>query len=438
MRINGRFMNFRYLFQLRKRFESKSELSLPNFRFRLYSSEVEPEISPDLLKIMEQRFSAIKHRATCLDNLINQPETSQSEYARANKELRKLSGSVQLINQLKAKQKEIDGLKSLMNESSEDKDMLNMATEEMGQAIEEERKLQNLLLKSLLPKDDADERDCILEVRAGTGGEEASLFAMNIFKMYEKYAHNKGWKFDVVDIAQSDMKGFKEATAAILGVGVFGKLKFESGIHRVQRVPVTEKLGRVHTSAVSVAILPQADEVDVQLKKEDLKIDFYRSGGSGGQHANKTSSAVRMTHIPTGIVIAIQDERSQHMNKAKALKVLCAKLYEIERTRLHSSRSKLRSDQIGSGDRSERIRTYNFPQGRVTDHRVGITYHNIDDVMQGESLDAFIDALLLKEEMDAIATFRSSTSHNKKKFVNSVRDAGQRKSIAHNDLCMTT
>lgn len=341
--------------------------------------------------------------------LIRQPETSQSEYARANKELRKLSGSVQLINQLKAKQKEIDGLKSLMNESSEDKDMLNMATEEMGQAIEEERKLQNLLLKSLLPKDDADERDCILEVRAGTGGEEASLFAMNIFKMYEKYAHNKGWKFDVVDIAQSDMKGFKEATAAILGVGVFGKLKFESGIHRVQRVPVTEKLGRVHTSAVSVAILPQADEVDVQLKKEDLKIDFYRSGGSGGQHANKTSSAVRMTHIPTGIVIAIQDERSQHMNKAKALKVLCAKLYEIERTRLHSSRSKLRSDQIGSGDRSERIRTYNFPQGRVTDHRVGITYHNIDDVMQGESLDAFIDALLLKEEMDAIATFRSST-----------------------------
>lgn len=409
MRINGRFMNFRYLFQLRKRFESKSELSLPNFRFRLYSSEVEPEISPDLLNIMEQRFSAIKHRATCLDNLINQPETSQSEYARANKELRKLSGSVQLINQLKAKQKEIDGLKSLMNESSEDKDMLNMATEEMSQAIEEERKLQNLLLKSLLPKDDADERDCILEVRAGTGGEEASLFAMNIFKMYEKYAHNKGWKFDVVDIAQSDMKGFKEATAAIVGVGVFGKLKFESGIHRVQRVPVTEKLGRVHTSAVSVAILPQADEVDVQLKKEDLKIDFYRSGGSGGQHANKTSSAVRMTHIPTGIVIAIQDERSQHMNKAKALKVLCAKLYEIERTRLHSSRSKLRSEQIGSGDRSERIRTYNFPQGRVTDHRVGITYHNIDDVMQGESLDAFIDALLLKEEMDAIATFRSST-----------------------------
>ncbi|KAI5424766.1 hypothetical protein KIW84_030814 [Lathyrus oleraceus] len=296
-----------------------------------------------------------------------------------------------------------------MTECSEDKDMLNMATEEMGQAIEEERKLQNMLLKSLLPKDDADERDCILEVRAGSGGEEASLFAMNILKMYEKYAHNKGWKFEVVDIAQSDMKGFKEASAAIVGVGVFGKLKFESGIHRVQRVPVTEKLGRVHTSAVSVAILPQADEVDVQLKNEDLKIDTYRSGGSGGQHANTTNSAVRITHLPSGIVVAIQDERSQHMNKAKALKVLCAKLYEMERIRLHSSRSKLRSEQIGSGDRSERIRTYNFPQGRVTDHRVGITYHNIEDVMLGESLDVFIDALLLKEEMDAIATFSSST-----------------------------
>ncbi|XP_058738415.1 peptide chain release factor 1, mitochondrial [Vicia villosa] len=409
MRIHARFFNFRHLLRLRNQYESKSKLTLPNFRHRPYSSEVQPEISPDLLNIMEQRFSAIKYRAKSLDNLINQPEVSPSEYARANKELRKLSGSVELINELKDKQKEIDGLKSLMTECSEDKDMLNMATEEMGQAIEEVRKLQNLLLKSLLPKDDADERDCILEVRAGSGGEEASLFAMNILKMYEKYAHNKGWKFEVVDIAQSDMKGFKEASAAIVGVGVFGKLKFESGIHRVQRVPVTEKLGRVHTSAVSVAILPQADEVDVQLKNEDLKIDTYRSGGSGGQHANTTNSAVRITHLPSGIVVAIQDERSQHMNKAKALKVLCAKLYEMERIRLHSSRSKLRSEQIGSGDRSERIRTYNFPQGRVTDHRVGITYHNIEDVMLGESLDVFIDALLLKEEMDAIATFSSST-----------------------------
>lgn len=295
-----------------------------------------------------------------------------------------------------------------MAESSQDKDMLDMATNELSQAINEEKRLHTLLLKTLLPKDDADERDCILEVRAGTGGEEASLFAMDIFKMYERFSHNKGWTFEVVNIAESDLKGFKEASAAISGADVYGKLKFESGIHRVQRVPVTEKSGRIHTSAVSVAILPQADQVDVHLRNEDLKIDTYRSGGSGGQHANTTNSAVRLTHIPTGLTITIQDERSQHMNKAKALKVLCAKLYEMERSRLQSNRSKLRLEQIGSGDRSERIRTYNFPQGRVTDHRVGITHHAISDVMQGEDLDVFIDALLLQQEIDAIASFSSS------------------------------
>lgn len=226
--------------------------------------------------------------------------------------------------------------------------------------------------------------------------------------MYERYSTKKRWKFDVVEITESDLKGYKEASAAISGADVYGKLKFESGIHRVQRVPVTEKSGRVHTSAVSVAILPQADEVDVQLRHEDLRIDTYRSGGSGGQHANTTNSAVRITHIPSGITVSIQDERSQHMNKAKALKVLCARLYEMERSRIQTSRSKLRSEQIGSGDRSERIRTYNFPQGRVTDHRVGITHYSINDVMQGESLDIFVDALLLQQEMDAIASFNSA------------------------------
>ncbi|KAA8531277.1 hypothetical protein F0562_005986 [Nyssa sinensis] len=313
-----------------------------------------------------------------------------------------------LINELRIKQKEIESLKSLMDECPEDKDILDMATEELGLAMKEEKRLQNLLLWSLLPKDDADVRDCILEVRAGTGGEEASLFAMDIFKMYDRYSLKKGWKFEVVDITESDLKGYKEASAAISGAGVYGKLKFESGIHRVQRVPVTEKSGRVHTSAVSVAILPQADEVDVQLRNEDLRIDTYRSGGSGGQHANTTNSAVRITHIQSGMTVSIQDERSQHMNKAKALKVLCAKLYEMERSRIQRNRSKLRSDQIGSGDRSERIRTYNFPQGRVTDHRVGVTHHSINDIMQGENLDIFIDALLLQQEMDAIASFSST------------------------------
>lgn len=336
---------------------------------------------------------------------VRQPEASPTEYARANKELRKLSSSMDLINKLRTKQKEIESLRSLMAECQEDKDMQDMASEELGQAIDDEKQLQNLLLKSLLPKDDADERDCILEVRAGTGGEEASLFAMDIFKMYEKYSLKKGWRFEVVDVTDSDMKGYKEATAAISGADVYGKLKFESGVHRVQRVPITEKAGRVHTSAVSVAILPQADQVDVQLRNEDLRIDAYRSGGSGGQHANTTNSAVRITHIPSGLTVAIQDERSQHMNKAKALKVLCAKLYEMERSRQQTDRSKLRMEQIGSGDRSERIRTYNFPQGRVTDHRIGITSHSISDIMEGQNLDFFIDALLLQQEMDAIASF---------------------------------
>ncbi|KAJ9187939.1 hypothetical protein P3X46_003348 [Hevea brasiliensis] len=374
---------------------------------RSFSTELQSQLSPDLIRIMEKRLSAIEHRSACLENFINQLEVSPTEYARANKELQKLGGFMDLIIQLRSKQKEIDGLRSLMAECPEDKDMLDMANEELRQAMEEEKRFQNLLLKSLLPRDDADERDCILEVRAGTGGEEASLFAMDVFKMYERYSQMNGWKYEVVDITESDLKGYKEASAAISGAGVFGKLKFESGIHRVQRVPVTEKSGRIHTSAVSVAILPQADEVDVQLRNEDLRIDTYRSGGSGGQHANTTNSAVRVTHLPTGMTVSIQDERSQHMNKAKALKVLCAKLYEMERSRIQMTRSKLRLEQVGSGDRSERIRTYNFPQGRVTDHRVGITHHSIDGVMQGESLDVFIDALLLQQEMDAIASFSS-------------------------------
>ncbi|XP_030551803.1 peptide chain release factor 1, mitochondrial [Rhodamnia argentea] len=384
---------------------ARASLSLSRF----CSTEAQPHSSPDLIKIMEQRLSAIEHRSAFLQSLINQPEASPTEYSKANKELRKLRDSMELINELRTKQKDIDGLKTMMDESLKDRDMLDMVTEELDQAVKEEKRLQQLLLKSLLPRDDADERGCILEVRAGTGGEEASLFAMDIFKMYERYSQKKGWKFEVVDIMESDLRGYKEASAAISGNGVYGKLKFESGVHRVQRVPVTEKSGRVHTSAVSVAILPQANEVDVQLRNEDLRIDTYRSGGSGGQHANTTNSAVRITHIPSGMVVSIQDERSQHMNKAKALKVLCARLYELERSRIHLDRSKLRSEQIGSGDRSERIRTYNFPQGRVTDHRVGITHHAIDDMLQGGILDAFIDALLLRQEMDAIASF-SSTS----------------------------
>ncbi|KAF3340488.1 Peptide chain release factor 1 [Carex littledalei] len=367
----------------------------------------ESSLPAHLLEIMEQRISSIEQRHSQLLREAEAEAASPHDYSRANKELKQLSSSIHLIQNLQAKKQEINQLRLMVSDPQEETDVRQMATDELNQALIQQQSLQNLLFKSLLPKDDADARDCILEVRAGTGGEEASLFAMDIFKMYEKFSHKSGWKFDVIQVMESDLKGYKEASGAISGTGAYGKLKFESGIHRVQRVPLTEKSGRVHTSAVSVAILPQADEVDVQVRNEDLRIDTYRSGGSGGQSVNTTNSAVRVTHIPSGIAIAIQDERSQHMNKAKALKVLRSRLYEMERARLHMDRSKLRSKQIGSGDRSERIRTYNFPQGRVTDHRVGITHHSIEDVLAGESLDIFIDALVLREEMDAMASFTS-------------------------------
>src|SRR6202008_1701907 len=256
----------------------------------------------------------------------------------------------------------------------------------------------------LLPKDEADERNAILEVRAGTGGEEAALFAAALFRMYTRYAEGHGWRIEVLGISDSALGGVKEAVASITGQGVFGKLKFESVVHRVQRVPETEAAGRIHTSAATVAVLPEAEDVDIQIDEKDLRIDVFRASGPGGQSVNTTDSAVRITHLPSGLVVIQQDEKSQHKNKARALKVLRSRLYEMERQARDSARAAQRKSQVGSGDRSERIRTYNFPQGRVTDHRINLTLYKIDKVMSGEALDEIIDAINTEDQAARLAT----------------------------------
>lgn len=333
---------------------------------------------------------------------------SPQEMARLNKELADLGEVVSAVEAWRAAQAEAESLAAMAEDPKEDEAMRELAKEELGEARERATELERVLLLSLLPRDAADERGVVLEVRAGTGGDEACLFAGELFRMYERYAAGRGWKFEVAEYAASDLGGCKLASATVSAPagtgGIYGRLKFESGVHRVQRVPATESGGRVHTSAASVAVLPAAEEVDVAIRDEDLRIDVYRSGGAGGQHVNTTNSAVRVTHLPTGLTVAIQDERSQHKNKAKALSVLRARLFDAERQRAAAAASSARKAQIGSGDRSERVRTYNFPQGRVTDHRVGVTEHGMEAVLAGERLDAFIEALQLQAQADALAS----------------------------------
>jgi peptide chain release factor 1 len=268
--------------------------------------------------------------------------------------------------------------------------------------VRRERLVEELRL-SLLPRDAMDERNVIVEIRAGTGGDEASLFAGDLFRMYERYAARQGWTTEIMTVSEGSKGGFKEIVAEIRGRGPFAKLKFESGVHRVQRVPDTESQGRIHTSAATVAVLPEVEEVDIEIKADDLKVDTMRAGGAGGQHVNKTESAIRITHVPSGIVVAVQEERSQHKNRAKAMTMLRAKLYDAEKTKLDKARAAERRDQIGSGDRSERIRTYNFPQGRVTDHRINLTLYNLPKVMEGEALGEIIDALVTEHQAELLA-----------------------------------
>jgi len=293
-------------------------------------------------------------------------------------------------------------LEKILADPSSDKELLNMVENEIKDLQEEFKKNEKKLKLFLLPKDEADKKNAIIEIRAGTGGLEASLFASDLFKMYEKVSHKKKWNIELISISRSEAGGLKEVIASIKGNNIYSTLKYESGVHRVQRVPDTETQGRVHTSAATVAVLPEAEEVDLKINDSDLRIDVFRAGGPGGQSVNTTDSAVRITHIPTGLSVSQQDEKSQHKNKAKGMKILRARLYELERSRIDQERSQDRKKKIGTGDRSERIRTYNFPQGRVTDHRINLTLHKLEEFLQGEAFDEMIESLTLQAQEESL------------------------------------
>ncbi len=325
------------------------------------------------------------------------------EFVKASKEYSELEPIVETVEEYNKVVSELNGAKEMLAEGGLDSETKDMVEEEIRDLNHKIPDLEHQVKIALLPKDEADSKSAIIEIRGGTGGEEAALFAADLFEMYQRYASIKGWKFEILSISEIGVGGYKDASASIKGDGVFSRLKFESGVHRVQRVPATESSGRIHTSAATVAVLPEAEEVDIKIEDKDLRIDTYRASGAGGQHVNTTDSAVRITHIPTGVVVAIQDEKSQHKNKAKALKILRSRVYEEERLSREAERSSSRKGQIGSGDRSERIRTYNFPQGRISDHRINLTLYKINEVMKEGKLDEFIDALIANDEAQRLA-----------------------------------
>ena len=353
---------------------------------------------------LENNISKIINREKEIENLlVNSSNLNPSELAGLSKELSDIKIVTDLANRKETMVKEILDLSEILNDKKADADIKEIAINEFNSLKETISSLEREIQFALLPKDKDDTRNVILEVRAGTGGDEAGLFASNLFSMYEKLSIKNKWKFEVMEVSETSVGGYKEAQANILGNGVFGRLKYESGVHRVQRVPTTETSGRIHTSAATVAVLPEAKDLEIVIEEKDLRIDVFRSSGPGGQSVNTTDSAVRITHIPSGIVVSQQDEKSQHKNRAKAMKILQSRLYEAERQKQQDERSSTRKDQVGSGDRSERIRTYNFPQGRVTDHRINLTLHKLEKVLTGEALDELIDALVVEDRLLKLA-----------------------------------
>ena len=349
-----------------------------------------------------ERLDAILARAKALQEEMN-GELPPEKFVALSKEYAELDPIATAVRAYRAALSEVEDLESLS--AGDDAEMAEMAMLELTELQEKLPEMESQLQILLLPKDAADELNVIVEVRAGTGGDEAALFAGDLFRMYARYGDLQGWKSEIISQSEGEVGGYKEIVLAIRGKGVFAKLKFESGVHRVQRVPETESGGRIHTSAATVAVLPEPEEVDVKIEEKDLRIDVFRASGPGGQSVNTTDSAVRITHLPTGITVSQQDEKSQHKNRAKAMQVLRARLFEAERERADSERAADRKSQVGSGDRSERIRTYNFPQGRVTDHRINVTLHKLEKILAGDGLDEMVEALIREDQTQRLAAF---------------------------------